>query len=43
MLDIPDSLPINSANSSQLFDPIEIIDAMIDLRIQLSQLEQQIQ
>lgn len=43
MLDIPGSLPVNSANSTHLFDPIEIIDAMIDLRIQLSQLEQQIQ
>ena len=40
MLDLPDSLP---ANPTELLNPIEIIGAMIDLRIQLSELEQQIQ
>jgi hypothetical protein len=40
MLDLPDELP---ANPTELLNPIEIIDAMIDLRIQLSELKQQIQ
>lgn len=40
MLDLPNSLP---ANPNELLNPTEIIDAMIDLRIQLAQLEQQIQ
>lgn len=42
MLDLPDELPANPASPTKLFNPIEIIDAMIDLRIQLSELEQQI-
>ena len=40
MLDLPDELLVNP---TELLDPIEIIETMIDLRIQLSQLEQQIQ
>lgn len=43
MLDLPDSLAANPANPTELLNPIKIIDAMIDLRIQLSELEQQIQ
>lgn len=43
MLDLPDELPTNPANPTGLLNPVEIIDAMIDLRIQLSELEQQIQ
>lgn len=40
MLDLHNELP---ANPTELLNPVEIIDAMIDLRIQLSHLEQQIQ
>ena len=40
MLDLHNELP---PNPTELLNPIEIIDAMIDLRIQLSHLEQQIQ
>jgi len=43
VFDLSDSLPANPANSSKLINPIGIINAMIDLRIQLSELEQQIQ
>ncbi|MGL5925738.1 hypothetical protein [Chroococcidiopsis sp.] len=43
MFDLPDSPAANSTDSSRLLAPVEIIDVMIDLRIQMSELEQQIQ
>jgi hypothetical protein len=43
VFDLPDSPSANFTNSSRLLAPVEIIDVMIDLRIQMSELEQQIQ
>lgn len=43
MFDLPNSLPANFADSSELLNPIDIINAMLDLRIQMYELEQQIQ
>lgn len=43
MFDLPNSLPANFADSSELLNPIDIINTMLDLRIQMSELEQQIQ
>ena len=37
------SPPITTIAASDLFDPLTIIDAMLDLRIQLAELQQQVE